>query len=161
MFPSTREQRCWVHKTANILNKIPKSVQPRAKSDLHEIWQAPTRRVAEDAFDAFLEKYGAKYAGATNCLEKDRDELLAFYDFPAEHWIHLRTTNPIESVFATVRLRHRRTKGSGTRTACLAMVFKLIQTAQKKWRRLHGAKLLLKVIKGIKFVDGVEDKSAA
>ena len=160
MFPSTHEQRCWVHKTANILNKMPKSVQPRAKSDLHEIWQAPTRKIAEDAFAAFLEKYGSKYQSATDCLEKDRDELMAFYDFPAEHWIHLRTTNPIESVFATVRLRHRRTKGSGTRTACLAMVFKLIQTAQKKWRRLNGPQLLLKVTKGIKFVDGVEKNAA-
>ena len=136
VFPETREQRCWVHKTANVLNKMPKSVQPRAKADLHEIWMAETREQAYQAFDAFLEKYGPKYPAACECLRKDREVLLAFYDFPAEHWIHLRTTNPIESTFATIRLRHRRTKGSGTRRASLAMMFKLAQSAEKRWRRL-------------------------
>ncbi len=106
--------RCWVHKTANVLNKMPKSVQPKAKADLHEIWLAETRKNANKAFDAFLEKYSAKYSGASDCLKKDRDVLLTFYDFPAEHWKHLRTTNPIESTFATIRLRHRRTKGKCT-----------------------------------------------
>ena len=115
VFPETREQRCWVHKTANVLSKMPKSVQPRAKADLHEIWMAETREQASKAFDTFLEKYRAKYEAACNCLSKDRDVLLTFYDFPAEHWKHLRTTNPIESTFATIRLRHRKTKGSGTR----------------------------------------------
>ncbi len=117
IFPSTREQRCWVHKTANVLNKMPKSVQPKAKGDLHEIWQAETKTDAEQAFDHFLEKYGSKYPKACECLKKDRDVLLTFYDFPAEHWGHLRTTNPIESTFATIRLRHRKTKGNGTRRA--------------------------------------------
>jgi transposase-like protein len=124
VWPTTREQRCWVHKTANVLNKLPKSVQPRAKGMLHEIWQAETRAAAEEAFDLFVTTFEAKYPKAVACLTKDRDVLLAFYDFPAEHWIHLRTTNPIESTFATVRLRHRRTKGSGSRVACLTMVFK-------------------------------------
>jgi putative transposase len=115
IFPTTHQQRCWVHKTANVLNAMPKSVQPRAKSALHEIWQAETRAAAHAAFDGFVEKYGAKYPKAVACLEKDRDELLAFYDFPAEHWVHLRTTNPIESTFATVRLRTAKTKGAGSR----------------------------------------------
>ena len=115
VYPETREQRCWVHKTANVLNNMPKSVQPRAKADLHEIWMAETREQAHKAFETFLAKYQAKYDGACECLRKDREPLLTFYDFPAEHWIHLRTTNPIESTFATIRLRHRRTKGNGTR----------------------------------------------
>ncbi len=124
-WPSTREQRCWVHKTANVLDKLPKTLQPKAKAKLHEIWMAPTRAAAIEAFDHFLEDYSAKYPKATDCLKKDRDELLTFYDFPAEHWRHLRTTNPIESTFATIRLRHRRTKGNGTRQATLTMLFKL------------------------------------
>jgi transposase-like protein len=162
VFPKTREQRCWVHKTANILNKLPKSVQSKAKSDLHDIWMAETREDAGKAFDLFVEKYEAKYSKAVRCLKKDRDVLLAFYDFPAEHWIHLRTTNPIESTFATVRLRHRRTKGNGSRAACLAMVFKLTQAAEKRWRRLNAPKLLLRVIEGRKFVDGImTEKDAA
>jgi transposase-like protein len=119
VYPQTREQRCWVHKTANVLNNLPKSVQPRAKADLHEIWMAETRAQANQAFDTFLAKYAAKYQAACECLRKDRDVLLTFYDFPAEHWKHLRTTNPIESAFATIRLRHRRTKGNGTRKASL------------------------------------------
>jgi transposase-like protein len=132
VFPETLEQRCWVHKTANVLNKMPKSVQPKAKGDLHEIWQAETKADAEKAFDHFLEKYGVKYQHACTCLSKDREQLLAFYDFPAEHWGHLRTTNPIESTFATIRLRHRKTKGNGTRRASLAMMFKLAQSAAKR-----------------------------
>ena len=138
VFPETREQRCWVHKTANVLNNLPKSVQPRAKAALHAIRQAETRQAANQAFDDFLEKYGAKFEGACACLKKDREVLLTFYDFPAEHWKHLRTTNPIESTFATLRLRHRKTKGSGTRRTSPAMMFKLAQSAQKRWRRLNG-----------------------
>ena len=138
VYPETREQRCWVHKTANVLNRMPKGVQARAKSDLQEIWMAETRQAADKAFDHFVEKYGPKYQRACEILQKDRDVLLSFYDFPSEHWTHLRTTNPIESAFATIRLRHRRTKGNGTRQASLAMMFKLGQTAQKRWKRLNG-----------------------
>jgi transposase-like protein len=156
IFPTTRCQRCWVHKTANVLNKLPKSVQPRAKGALHEIWQAETRDQAHQAFDAFVEAYEAKYPKATECLDKDREELLVFYDFPAEHWIHLRTTNPIESTFATVKLRTRKTKGAGSRLACLTMVFKLAQSAEKKWRVLNGAKLIPDVMQGVCFVDGLK-----
>ena len=162
VFPETREQRCWVHKTANVLNKMPKSVQPKAKGDLHEIWQAETKEDADKAFDAFIEKFGAKYAAACECLSKDRDVLLTFYDFPAEHWSHLRTTNPIESTFATIRLRHRKTKGSGTRRASLAMMFKLAQSASKKWRRLNCHERLTLVIEGRSFKDGIlQDEIAA
>ena len=155
VFPTTRDQRCWVHKTANVLNKMPKSVQQKAKSMLHDIWMASTREDAQQAFDLFLETFRAKYPAAVSCLEKDRDALLAFYDFPAEHWIHLRTTNPIESTFATVRLRTKKTKGCGSRTACLTMVFKLVLSAQKRWRALNGAKFLADVIQGVVFEDGV------
>jgi transposase-like protein len=161
VFPETREQRCWVHKTANVLNKMPRSVQPKAKGDLHEIWQAETKVDAEQAFDAFLEKYGAKYASACDCLQKDRDVLLTFYDFPAEHWSHLRTTNPIESTFATIRLRHRKTKGSGTRRASLAMMFKLAQSAAKKWRRLNCHEKITFVIEGRSFKDGIMQEEIA
>jgi transposase-like protein len=154
VYPQTREQRCWVHKTANVLNKLPKSVQPRAKDDLHQIWLAETRAAANQAFDTFLAKYQPKYADACECLRKDREELLAFYDFPAEHWKHLRTTNPIESTFATIRLRHRRTKGNGTRKASLAMMFKLAQAAQKRWRRLNGHEQLPLLLQGRTFVNG-------
>ncbi len=161
VFPETKEQRCWVHKTANVLNKMPKSVQPKAKGDLHEIWQAETKADAETALKHFLEKYGAKYPKATECLRKDRDELLAFYDFPAEHWGHLRTTNPIESTFATIRLRHRKTKGNGTRRASLAMMFKLAQSAAKKWRRLRSHEKITLVIEGRSFKDGIMQESAA
>jgi putative transposase len=160
VYPETREQRCWVHKTANVLNKMPKSVQPRAKVDLHQIWMAETRGQAHHAFDTFLAKYQAKYADACECLRKDREELLTFYDFPAEHWIHLRTTNPIESTFATIRLRHRRTKGSGTRKASLTMMFKLAQAAQKRWQRLHGSEQLPLVLEGRVFVDGALQDAA-
>jgi transposase-like protein len=154
VWPTTREQRCWFHKTGNVLNALPKSMQSKAKADLHEIWMAETRKDASKAFDVFLEKYEAKYPKAAKCLAKDRDVLLAFYDFPGAHWIHLRTTNPIESTFATVRLRHRRTKGSGTRQASLVMVFKLAQVAQKGWRRLNTPNLVLEVARGRTFVDG-------
>ena len=160
VYPATREQRCWVHKTANVLNKLPKGVQPKAKADLHQIWMAETRAAAGKAFDAFLEKYQAKYPAACECLKKDRDVLLTFYDFPAEHWLHLRTTNPIESTFATIRLRHRRTKGSGTRRTSLAMMFKLAQSAENHWKRLHGHELVACVLQGKSFVDGVMQDAA-
>jgi len=160
VFGETREQRCWVHKTANILNKMPKSVQPKAKANIHEIWMAETRQAANEAFDTFLEKYEAKYPAACECLKKDREVLLTFYDFPAEHWAHLRTTNPIESTFATIRLRHRRTKGSGTRRASLTMMFKLAQSAQKKWRRLRGYQKIIPLMEGKKFIDGIMQEAA-
>ena len=155
VFPETAEQRCWFHKSGNVLSKMPKSVQPRAKNDLHEIWQAETREAAINAFDHFLEKYDAKYPAACECLRKDRDVLLTFYDFPAQHWAHLRTTNPIESTFATIRLRHRRTKGCGSRRTSLAMMFKLAESASKKWRRLRGHDLIIHVIKQHTIIDGI------
>lgn len=161
VYPSTREQRCWVHKTANVLDKLHKRVQSRAKELLHAIWMAPTRAAGEQAFDAFVEMFKAKYPAAVACLNKDRAVLLTFYDFPAEHWLHLRTTNPIESTFATVRLRHRRTKGNGSRLACLAMVFKLMESAAKRWRTLNGAKLLPDVIAGTRFINGEKPEKAA
>ena len=157
VWPTTLEQRCWVHKTANVLNTMPKGVQPKAKAMLHDIWMAETKADANKAFDLFVETFEAKYPKAAECLEKDRDVLLTFYDFPAEHWIHIRTTNPIESTFATVRLRTRRTKGCGSRTACLTMVFKLTQCAERSWRTLNGAKLLGEVIEGVKFIDGIKE----
>jgi putative transposase len=160
VFGETREQRCWLHKTGNVLNNMPKSVQPRAKADIHEIWMAETRADAVAAFDTFLEKYRAKYPVACECLEKDRDVLLSFYDFPAEHWKHLRTTNPIESTFATIRLRHRRTKGSGSRRASLAMMFKLAQAAQKRWRRLNGHAHIVHLLEGKMFIDGIMQDAA-
>ena len=161
VYPTCREQRCWVHKTANVLDKLPKRLQPEAKSKLHQIWMAQTRAQAEEAFALFLETYQAKYPKATECLAKDRGVLLTFYDFPAEHWMHLRTTNPIESTFATVRLRHRRTKGNGSRMACLTMVFKLMQSASKRWRLLNGSQLLPEVIAGVQFIDGLKPQTAA
>ncbi len=161
VFPDTREQRCWVHKTANVLNKMPKSVQPKAKGDLHEIWQAETKAAAEQAFAHFLEKYDAKYQSACDCLRKDREQLLAFYEFPAEHWGHLRTTNPIESTFSTIRLRHRKTKGNGTRRASLAMMFKLAQSASKKWNRLRSHEKIALVIEGRSFKDGIMQEEIA
>jgi|SRR5882672_8570661 len=160
VYATTREQRCWVHKTANVLDKLPKSLQPKAKEMLHDIWQAATRKDADKAFDLFVATFEAKYPKATECLSKDRTELLVFYDFPAEHWIHLRTTNPIESTFATVRLRTVKTKGTGTRTACLTMVFKLMESAAKKWRLLNGSKLLGDVIAGVIYVDGTKENAA-
>lgn len=160
VYGETREQRCWFHKTGNVLNNMPQSVQPRAKTDIHEIWMAETHAEAVKACDAFLEKYQAKYPAACECLTKDRDVLLSFYDFPAEHWSHLRTTNPIESTFATIRLRHRRTKGSGSRRASLAMMFKLAQAAQKRWRRLNGHGHIVHVLEGKTFSDGIMQDAA-
>jgi putative transposase len=156
VFPSTRHQRCWVHKTANILNKLPKHQQPKAKEMLHDIWLAGTREEAFKAFDRFVAVHEAKWPKANDCLVKDKDELLAFYDFPAEHWSHLRTSNPIESTFATVNLRTKRTKGPGSREAGLAMVFKLAKKAETGWRRLNGSALLPDVVLGIRFIDGVK-----
>ncbi len=160
VFGQTREQRCWVHKTANVLNDLPKGKQAKAKQMLHAIWMAETKAEAERAFDLFVETYQAKYPKATECLTKDREVLLTFYDFPAEHWRHLRTTNPIESTFATVRLRTRRTKGCGSRRATLTMVFRLAQCAEQHWRSLNGSPLLDDVIRGVQFVDGLRKDAA-
>jgi len=154
-FPGTRHQRCWVHKIANVLNKFPKSIPPTVKVDLREIWQAQTRAAAETAMDIFSEKYGAKYEKAVTCLTKDKEALLTFYDFPADHWDHLRTGNPIESVFATVRHRTVRTKGALSQKTAKLMVFKLVQAAAKTWRRLKGANQLPLIIEGVTFTDGV------
>ena len=156
VWPTTRAQRCWVHKTANVLNKLPNSLHAKAKHALHDIWMAETRKDAEAALDAFIETYGRKYEKAAECVAKDRDALLAFYHFPAEHWKHLRTTNPIESAFATVRHRTTRSKGCLSNKTALAMIFKLAQVAEKSWRRLKGYSLLPKVILGVKFNDGIE-----
>jgi putative transposase len=164
VWPQTHNQRCWVHKTANVLNKMPKSIQSKAKEDFHNIWMAETKEDANKAFDLFLDKYGVKYQQATACLKKDRQALLTFYDFPAEHWKHIRTTNPIESTFATVRHRTKRSKGCLSRETALIMIFKLIKTAEKTWRRLDGKNQLPKVITGVKFCEGWEvivDKAIA
>jgi putative transposase len=160
-FPKTREQRCWVHKTANVLDKMAKGVQPAAKRLLHEMYLSPTKADALAAYREFLVLYGAKYPKACECLKKDQEVLFTFYDFPAEHWRHIRTTNPIESTFATVRHRSRQTKGCGSRAATLAMVFKLAREAEKSWRRLNGYELIEKVIRGVRFEDGVEVREAA
>jgi len=160
VFDQTREQRCWVHKTANVLNYLPKGKQGKAKGMLHDIWMAETKAEAERAFDLFVETYQTKYPKAAECLAKDRDVLLTFYDFPAEHWMHIRTTNPIESTFATVRLRTRKTKGCGSRIATLTMVFRLTQCAEQHWRALNGSKLLDDVIRGVRFVDGLRKDAA-
>ncbi len=154
VFPKTKHQRCWVHKTANVLNKLPKMIQPKVKQALHEIWMAPTRKDAYKAFDIALTTYSSKYPRAMECLEKDKIEMLAFYDFPAPHWQHIRTSNPIESTFATVRLRTKKTRGCVARHTILAMVWKLGQSAQIKWRKLRGFKLLGEVIRGVQFKDG-------
>jgi len=155
IFPATRHQRCWVHKIVNVLNKVPKSVQPGMKANLREVRDAPDRATAEAAVTVFAEKYGAKYPKAVECLTKDRDALLAFFDFPAEHWDHLRTANPIESVFATVRHRTVRTKGALSQNTARLMVFKLVIAASKTWRRLKGENRLPMVIAGVKFTDGI------
>jgi transposase-like protein len=155
VFPGARHQRCWVHKVANVLNKFPKSLAPTVKSDLRDVWQAETRAAAETAMDTFAAKYGAKYAKAVACLTKDREALLVFFDFPAEHWDHLRTANPIESVFATVRHRTVRAKGALSQKTAKLMVFTLVRAASKKWRRLKGANQLPLVVDGIKFTDGL------
>jgi transposase-like protein len=160
MFPDTRCQRCWVHKTANILDKMPKRVQPDAKKLIHEMYMAETRKQAMEAYEEFCERYKAKFPNAVACLRKDEDALFAFYDFPAEHWVHIRTTNPIESAFATIRHRQRQTKGCGTRVATLAMVYKLAREAEKHWRRITGYALVAKVLQGVKFEDGIEVDAA-
>lgn len=154
IFPQTRRQRCWVHKTANILDKLPKAIQSKAKSLIHEMYQAETKQEALQAYDHFLASYSDKYPKAAECLTKDSEDLFTFYDFPAAHWMHIRTTNPIESTFATVRLRTKRTKGCGSRSATLSMVFKLAQEAQKNWRRLRGYKMIPLVLENKKFRDG-------
>ena len=156
VYPATRMQRCWVHKTANVLDKLPKRLHGEAKDQLHQIWMAPTRADADAAFDHFQQTYQAKYPKAVECLRKDREALLAFYDFPAEHWIHLRTTNPIESMFATVRLRTAKTKGCGSRRATLTMVFKLAMSAEQRFRRLNGHHRILDLLAGVPFVDGIK-----
>lgn len=160
VFPKTRAERCWVHKTVNVLNHLPRHMQPEVKQRLHDIWMAATKERAERAFDHFAQVYGAKYPKAVECLVKDREALLRFYDFPAEHWQHLRTTNPIESTFATVRLRTARTKGCGSRTATLTMVFKLAHVAQRSWRTLNGHQLLTDIIRGVRFIDGIKELAA-
>jgi transposase-like protein len=154
-YPESRHQRCWVHKTANVLDKLPKSVQPEAKGMIHEIYMSPGKKAALKAFDDFVELFKTKYPKATNCLLKDKDQMLSFYDFPAEHWIHIRSTNVIESTFSTVRLRTYKTKGCLSKKTALTMVFKLIQAAEKKWQRIHSYKLLPVVLSGEEFIDGV------
>ena len=165
IYPETRHQRCWMHKTMNVLNCLPKSSQAKAKQALHNIWQAETKDNAEKAFDLFLNTYEPKYPKATLCLQKDHEELMAFYDFPAQHWQSIRTSNPIESTFGTIRHRTKRSKGCLSRDGMLHMMFKLGQCAQKKWRRLRGFDYLAKVITGVKFKDGIEvtevDQAAA
>ncbi len=160
VFPSTRHQRCWVHKAVNVLNKLPKSVQRKARQDLREIWMAPDRAAAEAALETFTAKYAPKYEKAAACLVRDREALLTFFDFPAEHWDHLRSSNPIESVFATVRHRTVRTKGALSQATARLMVFKLVMAAAKSWRRLKGENQLPKVIRGVRFDNGVEVKTA-
>jgi len=159
VYPQTRHQRCWVHKVANVMNYLPKAVQPRAKAALQEIWMAETQAEALAAFERFVRSYQAKYPKAVECLTKDREALLAFFDFPAEHWVHIRSTNVIESAFATMRHRTDRTKGCLTRAGMLAMLFKLGMSAEHSWRRLRGFEWLAKVIRGVKFRDGVEVRS--
>jgi putative transposase len=158
VYPETRQQRCWMHKTMNVLNCLPKSAQAKAKDSLHDIWQAETKADAEKAFDLFVRMYEPKYPKAAICLQKDREEMMAFYDFPAQHWQSIRTSNPIESTFGTIRHRTRRSKGCLSRDGMLHMMFKLGQCAEKKWRRLRGFDYLTKVITGVKFKDGVEVK---
>ena len=158
VYPTTREQRCWVHKTLNVLDKLPKRSQLQAKPLLHEIWQAETKAHAEQAFDRFCATYQAKYPKAVECLAKDRDVLLAFYDFPAPHWQHLRTTNPIESTFATLRLRTAKTRNCLTPETAIAMLYQLAMSAQKRWKRLRGFKQLADVIAGVTFIDGIDER---
>jgi len=161
VFPTTRAQRCWVHKTVNILDKLPKAQQPEAKSALHEIWQADSRRNAGKAFNRFVATYEQKYPKAVDCLVKDREELLAFYDFPAAHWQHIRTTNPIESTFATIRLRTRKTRNCVSAKSGLSLMHQLAMSAQKRWRRLRGFHQLADVIAGVKFIDGVDEREVS
>ena len=160
VFPDTKRQRCWVHKTANILDKMPKSIQPKAKSLIHDMYMAETEESALKSYDHFVSSYQDKYPKATGCLTKDKDDLFTFYSFPGIHWIHIRTTNPIESTFATVRLRTKRTKGSGSRNATLTMVWKLCCEAEKTWKKLKGYKLIPKVLQGVFCKDGILDEVA-
>ena len=160
VWPYTCQQRCWVHKTANILNKMPKYVHSSAKTLIHDMYMAPTKQAALQSYNQFQASYAVKFPKAWTCLAKDKDQLFTFYDFPAEHWMHIRTTNPIESTFATVRHRTRKTKGCGSRVATLAMVYKLASEAEKHWRKLNGAKLIFEVLRGTKFVDGEMEKAA-
>ena len=157
VYGDTRWQRCWVHKTANVLNKLPKSIQGKAKEKLHHIWMAPDKTEAQRHFDEFITIYEAKYPQAAECLLKDRDVLLTFYDFPAEHWRHIRTTNPIESTFSTVRLRTAKVRSCFSSNSVLTMAFKLCQCAQRKWQRLYGYRKLGKVIRGVRFINGIEE----
>jgi putative transposase len=161
VFGATRGQRCWVHKTANVLNKLPKANQPKAKNALHQIWMADTKHAAHKALEAFVSTYAAKYPKATACLAKDRNALLAFYDFPAEHWVHIRTTNPIESTFATVRHRTVKTRGCVPRESMLSMVFKLAVVAEQRWRRLKGSERVGEVLRGVVFRDGLNEEEHA
>jgi len=161
VYGNTRWQRCWVHKTANVLNKLPKSLQAKAKAKLHQIWMAAEKDEAQRHFDEFVDVYAAKYPKATECLEKDRDQLLTFYDFPAEHWRHIRTTNPIESTFATVRLRTDKIRGCFSAQTVITMAFKLCECAQKRWVRLNNPQHLAEVIRGVKFVNGIEESRIA
>ena len=161
VYDDTRWQRCWVHKTANVLNKLPKSLQAKAKAKLHQIWMAPEKDEAERHFDDFIRIYDAKYPKATGCLQKDREALLTFYDFPAEHWRHIRTTNPIESTFATVRLRTKKVRGCFSARTAITMAFKLCQCAQKRWIKLHHPERLAEVIRRVNFVNGIEEKRIA
>jgi transposase-like protein len=158
VFPTTRTQRCWVHKTVNVLDKLPKALHGQVKSALHEIWQADSRAHAEKAFDRFIATYKDKYPKAVHCLVKDREELLAFYDFPAAHWQHLRTTNPIESTFATIRLRTVKTRNCLSAKSGLSMVHQLAMSAQKRWRKLRGFRQLADIIAGVRFIDGVDER---
>ncbi|MCP4393908.1 MAG: IS256 family transposase, partial [Alphaproteobacteria bacterium] len=161
VFPKVKWQRCWVHKTANILDKLPKKIQPKAKNMIHEIYRAPAKEEAIEAYDLFVKTFEAKYPRAVDCLIKNQDELFSFYDFPAEHWTHIRTTNAIESTFATVRLRTNKTRGHGNAQTTLAMVFKLMQEASKRYMKLKGYKLISKVMEGVKFKDGEMIKNVA
>jgi transposase-like protein len=157
VYGETLWQRCWVHKTANVLNQLPKSLQAKAKDKLHQIWMAPDKAEAQTHFDDFIRTYESKYPKATVCLKKDRDKLLTFYDFPAEHWRHIRTTNPVESTFATVRLRTDKVRSCFSSKTVVTMAFKLCQCAQKRWQRLYGYRELGKVISGVRFINGIEE----
>jgi putative transposase len=158
-FSQTRSQRCWVHKMANILNKLPKHSQAKVKQYIHDIWMAETRENAEKAFDLFIKTYQLKYSKATQYLEKDREELLVFYDFPSDHWPYIRTSNPIESTFSTIRLRTKNTRACVIRTIILTMVYKLGLSAEKGWRKLRGFRRLADVVNGVKFIDGIDEET--
>ena len=161
VYDTTRWQRCWVHKTANVLNKLPKSLQAKAKEKLQQIWMADSKEEAENNFDSFVKTYEAKYPKATRCLEKDRETLLTFYDFPAEHWVHIRTTNPIESTFGTVRLRTAKVRGCFFPVTVLTMAFQLCRCAQKRWIKLHHPERIAEVIRGVQFVNGINETRIA